>query len=148
MLTVELQLFETTKGPSEVGAAINIAYNADSVLKKLGVNVAESGGVRMEQVRPCCYSAHVIPANPLAVASAESLRGNFEGRRLSGAIAPVAKRKLTSTLNFLLFQVRVLTWARTIDSLCEPPYTATYGRGQLNKLATGRQPTYRSLARL
>ena len=46
-----MQLLESTKEPNEVGAAIHICYNADSVLKHLGVDVGESGGVRMERVR-------------------------------------------------------------------------------------------------
>lgn len=50
-LTRSLQLFERSDGPSEVGAAINICYNADSVLKHLGVDVAESGGVLMDNVQ-------------------------------------------------------------------------------------------------
>lgn len=44
-------MYETSAGPSEAGAAIHICYNADSILKRLGVDVAESGGVRLSRVR-------------------------------------------------------------------------------------------------
>nr|OQO27349.1 hypothetical protein B0A51_05054 [Rachicladosporium sp. CCFEE 5018] len=46
-----VELFDSTPGPSEIGAAINICYNADVVLRRLGVNVADAGGVRMERLR-------------------------------------------------------------------------------------------------
>ena len=44
------QLFERTAGPNEIGAAINVTYNADSVLKRIGIDVADNGGVKFETV--------------------------------------------------------------------------------------------------
>ncbi|KAK6402893.1 hypothetical protein LTR95_019014, partial [Oleoguttula sp. CCFEE 5521] len=55
-----VELFEATPGPSEIGAAINICYNADVVLKRLGVNVADAGGVRMERLRLVKASGEVL----------------------------------------------------------------------------------------
>lgn len=77
-------MFEASPGPSEIGAAINICYNADSVLKHIGVNVAEAGGVRLERVRrvrhlPLACADALAATNPQGIRRAAERSGLVRG---------------------------------------------------------------------
>ena len=61
--TDAVQIFETASAPSEVGAAINIVPNADSVLKRLGVDVASHGGVILSRVCFRCCAQRYVPTS-------------------------------------------------------------------------------------
>ncbi|KAJ6186786.1 Salicylate hydroxylase [Penicillium mononematosum] len=48
----EQSQFERSQFANEVGAAIHLTPNANGLLKPIGVNASENGGVQAQQVKP------------------------------------------------------------------------------------------------
>lgn len=59
-----LQVFEQSRLASETGAAIHIVPNANSVIQKIGTDVAESGANLLEKVREYTVEFPHVRANP------------------------------------------------------------------------------------